>query len=49
MFGKDVVGIQAKSVAVNFILEEGDESYEYANIILVWESATFPDRIVSPI
>lgn len=49
MFGKDVVGIQAKSVAVNFILEEGDESYEYANIILVWEAATFPDRIVSPI
>jgi len=49
MFGKDVVGIQTKSVAANVILEEGDESYEYANIILTWEAATFPDRIVSPI
>ncbi len=49
MFGKDVEGIQAKSITVNFILEEGDESYEYANIILTWDAQTFPDRIVSPI
>lgn len=48
LFGKDG-GITPSKINANFVLNEGEESFETWTIVFEWKSLTAPDRLDNPL